>query len=378
MFTRAHRFAVAMVWIAILICGAARSLGQAQDSSAQVRQILVRATGAASTIKNRADRDSVLAAIAARYVTAGELDDSLPVISALSDRAQKTALLGAVVQKHLDNGDLDRASAAATRFLQDARDRHWYRVRLQLDYSRAAVTRADRNSVERALQQAASGEFALARGTAERITDRLSRYEAFFGIVQAQAKAGDFDGALSTAERISVTTLPRLPQARVPRVSNAAEYKAHALRFIALAQADSHDFDGATKTVERIGVTRVRESAFWNVMEKQAASGDAEGAMKLAQRLTDPLDKFSVIGFIAASQLSLGEEPEAESTLSEALTSLTPPDLPSDRLNSAIEVGRKRLAESGANDGVAWAGQIGSPFEKSAVLVGIADGLLAR
>jgi hypothetical protein len=57
-----------------------------------------------------------------------------------------------MMQEYLDDADLERAIAWPCGFCRESRERHWYRVSLQLSFSRAGVVRPDLIGVNRALR----------------------------------------------------------------------------------------------------------------------------------------------------------------------------------------------------------------------------------
>ena len=127
-------------------------------------------------------------------------------------------------------------------------------------------------------------------GTTQYCSDRISDGDWTFGeIAKGQAKSGDMDGALRTAERISSpdTSLPVFEE-------------------IAMTQVKAEDMEGARRTLRAaVSATyRMLESisqtpALEPIAVAQVRTGDVEGALRTAERVKAAHRRASVLASIA-------------------------------------------------------------------------------
>jgi hypothetical protein len=92
-------------------------------------------------------------------------------------------------------------------------------------------------------------------------------------VVHDQARAGDYEGALGTADRIP-----------------DRETKEHALGLIAWAQAEAGQIVAATKTAETIRSAEIQAQAIRRIGEAQAKVGDRSGAIAALRKITPNVD----------------------------------------------------------------------------------------
>ena len=164
----------------------------------------------------------------------------------------------------------------------------------------------------------------LRMSTARSIEDPIHRPWALRAIAEAQAYAGDMQGALSAAGSIEG---PPYPLAGNPQ--------ARAFSVIANTQAAAGDTRGAERTVsEALSTARRIEKASPRavealsvIAEAQVAVGDTRGAertvaeaLSTARRIDDATYRVEALSVIAKTQVAVGDTRGAERTVAEALS----------------------------------------------------------
>lgn len=142
------------------------------------------------------------------------------------------------------------------------------------------------------------------------------RASALVWIAEAQAEAGNMDGARRTIVA-AVAAAERIPEvAAADRIS--MDWRASVFGSIAEAQAGAGDVDGAFRTAERI--PSYEYDALDGIALGQAKSGDVEGALLTADRISNGLIRARIFEQIAVTQAEAGDAEGARPTLQAAVT----------------------------------------------------------
>lgn len=163
------------------------------------------------------------------------------------------------------------------------------------------------------------------KAAALRIKDNFQRDLLLEGIGVGQAKAGDFDAAIETANQASLpatNTLREmgeqlgnandLPRAQALGRKLKVGGVATILSALANSQARKGNIDGALRSAELIGIREIRSYALESIATRQAANGDYAGAQKTFSLARETYSSGLVSAddlemFIVANQLSRGE-----------------------------------------------------------------------
>jgi hypothetical protein len=154
------------------------------------------------------------------------------------------------------------------------------------DYNQSGVFR------ELAIAQAKLGEIQAALKTAAQITNESVGGIPLQEIIEAQITAGDLKGALELANR---------------RGDEYQQGKAPLLIDIAVAQAKSGDFSGAVRTIDTVQYSTTTKSKFTAmraIAEAWVKSGEPEAALNWANTRTSPLQKAYALLGVAEGMLS--------------------------------------------------------------------------
>ena len=136
---------------------------------------------------------------------------------------------------------------------------------------------------------------------AEALPERW-KSEAKLKVAQAQAKAGDLDGAFRTAASI----IPGRWLAEVP------------IRHVAFSLAKAGPIPGAIQIASRIQRDDVRAMALADIAVAQARRGDVAGAMATVRSVASVPARAEALGHIALIEHSSGEVAAAAATLEQA------------------------------------------------------------
>ena len=227
--------------------------------------------------------------IAAAQAKAGDIEGAL---ESWRYSLNKYSVLDAIATEMIDIGELERALELADRINGVARrdDLRSRKTSEPLTESRSKSPRSGPNF--------SAGKFRVTPGPAVLGQKETNwRTVALAAIVEAQAKAADFSGALRTVERI---------------IDDPAE-RDRLLAIIAVMQAGAGDFPGASRVVEQIDNTESRDmAAMAAVMGIQAmeegdniigsltpAARDATGALQLAAHIEDTSMRIGAFILIA-------------------------------------------------------------------------------
>jgi RNA polymerase sigma factor (sigma-70 family) len=180
-----------------------------------------------------------------------------------------------------------------------------------------------------AVVQAAAGDRAGARQSLRRATEvaeKLDKAEhagrAWAWVAMAEARLGDFAAAKRTVERVAAADktdrlFPDPNQAGQP-----PGWRNLALEVIAIAEAQAGRLDDALATARQTGLPVGNVGALPALAEALGKSGKREEcrallaeALKLAERIQEPLMKGSAYHVIATAQAEAGEFDAAEKTV---------------------------------------------------------------
>jgi tetratricopeptide (TPR) repeat protein len=155
-----------------------------------------------------------------------------------------------------------------------------------------------------AVAQAQSGKIKEALQTLETVSNAGFVVSACETIAALQAQAGDFAGALATAQKLGV--------------NGGSPGIGLILSFVPM-QARAGDRAGALQTAQALSWPRLVASATADVGVIQAQSGDVAGALVTAQSLADSARKAEVLAAVAKAQLQAGAPDAARRTLGLAI-----------------------------------------------------------
>ena len=242
---------------------ALRDIAMAQAKAGKTslaRETFSAALSAVQCVVNRADRAEVLFSIAEGRAQIGDFNESFIIARNISDAHYRAAALRVIASAQAESGDAlsawvtFAAALSAARSVDNVNDRANALIRIaeaqakfgDVDNALTIVQNFNaaynRNSGLRqiALAQAESGNINSALATAGSINRTLSRAWTLRGIAGVQMDMGNIEDALATARNIDKAH---------PR---AAHVRAGALGDIAGAQAKAGDFRGAIQTAMQI------------------------------------------------------------------------------------------------------------------------------
>jgi len=160
-----------------------------------------------------------------------------------------------------------------------------------------------------AAAQARAGQVEDALQTAQAIGDPDQRAEALRAIAAAQAGARQAEEAQLTFVRAFQTA---------QGIGNPGQ-RAEALGAIAAAQAGAGQVEDALQTAEAIGNPGQRAEALGAIAAAQARAGQVEDALEMVQSIDDPYWRAKSLGDIAAAQARAGQAKEVRLTFAQAL-----------------------------------------------------------
>ena len=214
--------------------------------------------------------------------------------------------------------------------------------------------------------QADAGDFEGALASARTIKDANTRASALGAIAEAQADAGDFNGALTSARSI-VYAFPRTrtlgaiaeAQARADDFEGAlasarsiedADVTAKTLHAVAEAQANAGDFEGALAVAPAIESAYQRATTLGAIAEAQARAGEFEGALTSARSIDRTYTRTGTLHVIAEAQARAGNARGAADAFTEALVSARSIEDPTPRANTLGNIARA-MARAGEFEG---------------------------
>ena len=152
--------------------------------------------------------------------------------------------------------------------------------------------------------QADAGDFEGALASARTIKDANTRASALGAIAEAQADAGDFNGALTSARSIEYAS----PRNRT-------------LGAIAEVQARAGDFEGALANARSIENAYVAANTLDAIAKAHARAGDFERALASARSIDRTITRAGTLGVIGEAHARAGNAQGAADTFTEALAS---------------------------------------------------------
>jgi hypothetical protein len=152
--------------------------------------------------------------------------------------------------------------------------------------------------------QAAAGDVAGARQTAESIASKQPQAYAYRDIAEARVKAGDLAGA-----RELVDLAKKAADAVTVKIDQQST-----LQDVAGAEADAGDLEGARKMADDINHPFMKAMALRMVVTAQARAGDVAGARQAADAIIDDYAKGLALGDVAGAQARAGQVKEALET----------------------------------------------------------------
>jgi tetratricopeptide (TPR) repeat protein len=248
--------------------------------------ILAQALAAAGRIESAIPRILALRQVAAGYVICGDLESALEIADQ-GGNANESVLL-AMVDAQLSTGDVEGAQKLAERLGGNARLNGLTRI---------AAAQAQKGDIRAALKIAKLVE-----------NSPLSRAQALQEIALAQAKAGRKDDALNSVEEAL-----KLVESVV-----APSGRSTVLGSLAICQAGIGDTAGGLRTLESGNVHEdiaYRGYVYWRFAVEQTKAGDAKGAIRFAETLSDARDQVGVLLQIAKTQAEQKKREDAQATV---------------------------------------------------------------
>jgi tetratricopeptide (TPR) repeat protein len=219
--------------------------------------------------------------------------------------------------------------------------------------------------------EAAAGEVGAALATVASLKlppDDARRKDALREIAQAQAKAGDFAGALKTCEELPADAV-----------------KARALAGVAYAQAEAGDSVGAGESrAKALSVLRAlppslaADKPFATLARVQGRLGNLPGALAALSAIPqDHIERSWALMAIAKLQVKANQKAGAIGTYQQA--AVTASALADNRSRAGmVALALRAWAEADEASAVAWAKQQNVPYIKAHALVGAAEGIMNR
>jgi RNA polymerase sigma factor (sigma-70 family) len=252
--------------------------------------------------------------------------------------------------------------------------------------------------------------------TAEQIQDGSYKVEALTSIARAQAKAADQAGARKSLQ-LALETAKALEDGNADLDTSR---KAHALVMIAKAQVETGDLKSALHIAESLKGSFTQDRVLAHVAKAHVKRGKTPDALRIAGKLRDGVQKSGVLREVAKVQIAdgdfkaarktidaialvldwesiepllemakahvkAGDQVAAKAAFQEAIGKVQAPATLWHE-NGAMSASPSTLhkimtarAEAGDEKGaLAWADKQESPFLKSLVLAGVAEGLANR
>jgi tetratricopeptide (TPR) repeat protein len=249
------------------------------------------------------DKSLVLVTIATAQAADGKVQQALETAALIEPPSRRARALARIGEFQALAGEVELAEAT-------------FKQALEFAYLAEDSDKRDSALLNIVAARAAAGQVEEVRQLVEIIEDRSDRKAALRWLARLQAKLGDIEGALDTAEQMG----------RDPAI----------LREIATTSAMNGDVEGAFQIVESLSREIPKIVAFQGIALVQAGSGDIEGALETIQLIEDDgqdgsLRKAGSLALIAAVQASSGQMEASSGTFELALRSVESlqPDYPS-------------------------------------------------
>lgn len=211
--------------------------------------------------------------------TADSINDTPDSITGVENRNKALAYVGIAQAK---SGDLAGALATAEAV-------HNSKVFID-NYTKASVIAA-----VAVAQAKGGGDRGKSRKTIEIITDFDARMWAFADLAIALANAGDFEGALATVDQITFDK------------PHGQSEQDRAFQGIVEAQAKANQFDAAAEVAGKISDSRHKTEAIIEIVKAQAKKGDLTAARTTAAQITDDYPKEEATTPIIVAQARAGD-----------------------------------------------------------------------
>lgn len=211
-------------------------------------------------------------------------------------------------------------------------------LRSLMDKEQRDLTDRQKETLRKIVEaQARAGDFAGAIKTAQTIDSEWDRDMALEGIARNQARLGEFRGA---AESLS-TVIGHLDNATHPSDVNKL---ARLLKELAVIQAQAGDFKRAAATARSIKENEMRVEAMAKLAEVGGQAGDFESAMEAATTIeaftkNDERRQLSAFLQIATRQMEAGDNRAMLETLAVALGTIRAGHSIASRATGLAEIG---------------------------------------
>jgi S1-C subfamily serine protease/ribulose-5-phosphate 4-epimerase/fuculose-1-phosphate aldolase len=203
--------------------------------------------------------------------------------------------------------------------------------------------------------QAQAGDIAGALAAARSIEDAYWRALALADIAEAQAQAGDRQGAAQTfAQAVATARSIEHAYSHAPSYlrASASSFRASALREIVRVQALAGDIAGALATARSLEDAWVRAPAFAAIAQAQAQAGDITGALATARSIEDASERAPALADIAKAQAQAGDRQGAAQTVAQALATARSIEGTSKRAGALANIAQAQ-AQAGDRQGAA-------------------------
>jgi len=230
------------------------------------------ALATARSIEVEGFRSSAVSRIVKLQIATGEFQNALITARAIENTSEREEAIRQIVVAQATAGDVEGALNAARNF--------------NSELNRAGAL----SSVAGILVSV--GDILRAGDIARRFEVEMLRSIIFSRIAMAQADAGDFEGALTTAQ-------------------NTKRRDSRTLSHIAEAQANDGDVQGAITTARSIKSELSRTVTFISVARVLAAAGDIDGAMSVTQSIESEHSRGEAFSHIAGMLANAGNVQDA-------------------------------------------------------------------
>ena len=247
------------------------------------------------TINSEGVRFDLYEEIAREQAEAGDTEGAKSTLSMSKNEAFKTGAYLTILHKQLDGGDVSGAIETSSLMEEDDYKLSVYRDIAIAQAIAGDIAGAKKSAVQMMALRSKLYEGVEESGTSEEgyspsTTANDQKSEVYLEIAKQQALAGDFIGALYTANNITTD-----------------DKKSVLYEGIAVLQAKSGDTSGAMQTAALIPGDDGKSVAFGAISKQQAKSGDLEAALETAALITDDESKSWPYREIALYQAKAGD-----------------------------------------------------------------------
>lgn len=333
----------------------------------------------ALSLDDRDKRVATLEAITKAQAQHIDIASALHAVNEIPNPEEQDALRQVVASVQAERQDVDGAIATLGE-IQAPRERVWGFVAIAQAYAKAGDHVASRQAYADALQTVAEivpssdgivleekPDLSEATESSTTLSPQLERTGFIAIIAEAQAKAGDLDGARNTfaLASASVKAIPRRFEQVLALYGIANEQTRSGLH-----QAARDTVSVIMSTAKQLSVS-YRQSSLELVADIQAQMGDIKAALATANKIVDPYYQSLALSTIAGKQAEAGEFDRALATMERISEGRTREDTLAD-----IAIVKARAGDG--TDAQADAQRIEDKKRRAKVLSAVALNLIGR